>query len=44
MDGGDSMAMPSSLSGAAGAIKIDSNSDRLATEAQTAKKKKGCKC
>lgn len=43
MSGVDSVAMPSSLSGAAGAIKLDATADRAATEAQQKKKKK-CGC
>ena len=43
MSGADSVAMPSSLSGAAGAIKLDATADRAATEAQQKKKKK-CGC
>jgi len=40
MQGGTNVAMPTSLSGAAGAIKLDAGSDAKAT--QEKKKKKGC--
>ena len=36
--------MPTSLSGAAGAIKIDRTTEAEAEEKQAAKKKKKCKC
>jgi len=36
--------MPASLSGADGAIKLDRTTDAEATERQTEKKKKKCKC
>lgn len=42
--GAGSMAMPTSLAGAAGAIKLDAATDRAATEAQQEKKKKKCGC
>ena len=40
MQGGTNVAMPTSLSGAAGAIKLDAGADAKAT--QEKKKKKGC--
>lgn len=41
MQGGQSMALPTSLSGAGGAIKLDASADAAAT---TEKKKKKCGC
>jgi len=40
MSGGSDMALPTSLSGAGGAIKLDAAADQAATDQK--KKKKGC--